>query len=129
MTRLVSGEPQALESDRAMRPQTLAEFVGQEQAKGNLKVFIDAARRRGEALDHVLLFGPPGLGKTTLAQSCPRWVNFAPPGPGAVQGRRPRAILTTSSRATSCSSTRSTGSARSWRRSSTRRWRTMCSTW
>uniref|UniRef100_UPI002897D20C Holliday junction branch migration DNA helicase RuvB n=1 Tax=Brevundimonas sp. TaxID=1871086 RepID=UPI002897D20C len=54
--------------DRALRPQTLSEFVGQSQAKGNLKVFIDAARGRGEALDHVLLFGPPGLGKTTLAQ-------------------------------------------------------------
>lgn len=69
MTRLVSGEPAAAEQyDRALRPQTLAEFVGQEQAKGNLKVFIEAARARGEALDHVLLFGPPGLGKTTLAQ-------------------------------------------------------------
>ena len=54
--------------DRALRPQTLSEFVGQSQAKGNLKVFIDAARGRAEALDHVLLFGPPGLGKTTLAQ-------------------------------------------------------------
>src|SRR6478672_876221 len=69
MTRLVSGEPAPAEPpDRALRPQTLSEFVGQEQAKGNLKVFIDAARGRGEALDHVLLFGPPGLGKTTLAQ-------------------------------------------------------------
>ena len=55
-------------SDRALRPQTLAEFVGQPQAKANLKVFVDAARARGEAMDHVLLFGPPGLGKTTLAQ-------------------------------------------------------------
>ena len=67
--RIISPQPAPGETyDRALRPQTLSEFVGQEQAKGNLKVFIDAARARGEALDHVLLFGPPGLGKTTLAQ-------------------------------------------------------------
>ncbi|KQY85734.1 MULTISPECIES: Holliday junction branch migration DNA helicase RuvB [unclassified Brevundimonas] len=67
--RIVSADPAPGETyDRALRPQTLSEFVGQEQAKGNLKVFIDAARGRNEALDHVLLFGPPGLGKTTLAQ-------------------------------------------------------------
>ena len=67
--RIISPEPAPGEAyDRALRPQTLSEFVGQEAAKGNLKVFIDAARGRAEALDHVLLFGPPGLGKTTLAQ-------------------------------------------------------------
>lgn len=67
--RIISPQPAPGEaSDRALRPQTLSEFVGQEQAKGNLKIFIDAARARGESLDHVLLFGPPGLGKTTLAQ-------------------------------------------------------------
>jgi len=67
--RIISADATPGETyDRALRPQTLDEFVGQAQAKGNLKVFIDAARGRGESLDHVLLFGPPGLGKTTLAQ-------------------------------------------------------------
>ncbi|MCI0451526.1 MAG: Holliday junction branch migration DNA helicase RuvB [Candidatus Latescibacteria bacterium] len=54
-------------SDALLRPRKLEEFVGQSELKENLRVFIDAARQRGEALDHVLLYGPPGLGKTTLA--------------------------------------------------------------
>lgn len=54
--------------DRALRPQTFEDYVGQRKAKANLKVYVEAARGRAEALDHVLLFGPPGLGKTTLAQ-------------------------------------------------------------
>jgi Holliday junction DNA helicase RuvB len=66
------------EVDVHLRPQRLAEFIGQERARANLKVFIDAARARGDALDHVLLAGPPGLGKTTLAQIVSRelGVNF-----------------------------------------------------
>ena len=51
----------------SLRPKTLREYIGQEKAKGNLAVFIAAAKKRGESLDHVLLHGPPGLGKTTLA--------------------------------------------------------------
>ena len=54
--------------DAALRPKSLAEFVGQAGARENLRVFIEAAKARKEAMDHVLFFGPPGLGKTTLAQ-------------------------------------------------------------
>ncbi len=60
-----SSQEEALE--RALRPKLLDEYVGQEKARGQLEIFIEAAKRRAEALDHVLLFGPPGLGKTTLA--------------------------------------------------------------
>ncbi len=68
--RLISSEPASVQEEaleRALRPKALAEYVGQEKIRGQLSIFIEAARRRKEALDHVLLFGPPGLGKTTLA--------------------------------------------------------------
>ena len=55
------------EAEFSLRPKTLREYIGQEKAKGNLQVFIEAAKMRGEPLDHVLLYGPPGLGKTTLS--------------------------------------------------------------
>lgn len=56
------------DADRALRPQALDDFVGQHEARANLRVFIQSARMRGEAMDHALFYGPPGLGKTTLAQ-------------------------------------------------------------
>lgn len=66
--RLVAGMEQELDTwQYNLRPKKIAEYIGQEQVKNNLEVFIKAALGRGEALDHVLLFGPPGLGKTTLA--------------------------------------------------------------
>ena len=65
---LLSAARQAEDADAALRPKTLDEFVGQAAAKDNLRVFIQSARSRREAMDHVLFFGPPGLGKTTLAQ-------------------------------------------------------------
>ncbi len=73
--------PEPLENDsedRALRPQMLADFVGQAEARANLRVFIESARMRGKAMDHTLFHGPPGLGKTTLAQIVARelGVNF-----------------------------------------------------
>ncbi len=65
--RLVSGQRRDGD-DAALRPRSLSEFIGQESARANLKVFIEAAKKRGEPLDHVLFAGPPGLGKTTLSQ-------------------------------------------------------------
>lgn len=66
--RLVSTTKDVLENEElSLRPKKLSEYIGQDKVKENLKVYIDAAKKRGEALDHVLLYGPPGLGKTTLS--------------------------------------------------------------
>ena len=53
--------------ENSLRPKTLDEYIGQDKIKENMKIYIEAAKKRGEALDHVLLYGPPGLGKTTLS--------------------------------------------------------------
>ncbi|MDW6021903.1 Holliday junction branch migration DNA helicase RuvB [Mesorhizobium sp. BAC0120] len=76
--RLISSEKRSEDADAPLRPQSLDEFIGQKAARENLKVFVEAAKTRGEALDHVLFVGPPGLGKTTLAQIMARelGVNF-----------------------------------------------------
>jgi Holliday junction DNA helicase RuvB len=96
--RLVT--PERREEDLAetsLRPQRLSEFIGQQQARANLSIFIDAARARNEALDHVLFVGPPGLGKTTLAQIVARelGVNFrATSGPVIAKAGDLAALLT-----------------------------------
>lgn len=95
--RMVTREERTDDVDSHVRPQALSEFVGQSKAKDNLRVFIEAAKRRGEALDHVLFAGPPGLGKTTLAQIMARelGVNFrATSGPVIAKAGDLAALLT-----------------------------------
>jgi holliday junction DNA helicase RuvB len=96
--RLVTAERRDEDAaDTSLRPQRLSEFVGQQQARSNLAVFIEAARTRREALDHVLFVGPPGLGKTTLAQIVARelGVNFrATSGPVIAKAGDLAALLT-----------------------------------
>ena len=97
-TRLVSAERREDDlAEASLRPQKLGEFIGQEKARANLEIFIKAARARNEALDHVLFVGPPGLGKTTLAQIVARelGVNFrATSGPVISKAGDLAALLT-----------------------------------
>jgi Holliday junction DNA helicase RuvB len=96
-SRIITPEKRGEDLDTTLRPQRLDEFVGQAAARANLKVFIEAARNRGEALDHVLFVGPPGLGKTTLAQIMAKelGVNFrATSGPVIAKAGDLAALLT-----------------------------------
>jgi len=95
--RLVTPDTTLQDAEASLRPQVLMDFVGQAQARANMQVFIDAAKARGEALDHVLFVGPPGLGKTTLAQIVSRELgaNFrATSGPVIAKAGDLAALLT-----------------------------------
>ncbi|MEQ8545070.1 MAG: Holliday junction branch migration DNA helicase RuvB [Roseitalea porphyridii] len=95
--RLISADKRDEDLDTSLRPRTLDDFTGQAAARANLKVFIEAAKKRGEALDHVLFVGPPGLGKTTLAQIMAQelGVNFrATSGPVIAKAGDLAALLT-----------------------------------
>ncbi|WP_349362713.1 MAG: Holliday junction branch migration DNA helicase RuvB [Roseitalea porphyridii] len=95
--RLISADRREEDLDTSLRPRTLDDFTGQAAARANLKVFIEAAKKRGEALDHVLFVGPPGLGKTTLAQIMAQelGVNFrATSGPVIAKAGDLAALLT-----------------------------------
>jgi holliday junction DNA helicase RuvB len=95
--RLIDAEKRGEDAEGSLRPQTLDDFTGQAEARANLKIFIEAAKARGEALDHVLFVGPPGLGKTTLAQIMAKelGVNFrATSGPVIAKAGDLAALLT-----------------------------------
>ncbi len=104
--------PEEAQFERQLRPRTFAEYVGQEQTVASLRVSVEAAKLRHECVDHVLLYGPPGLGKTTLA--------------GIITNEMGTTLVTTSGPA--IERTRSIACLAWWRSCSIQRWRTLPST-
>ena len=132
--RLVSaaGSEEDRQFEAGLRPRRLADFTGQTRLKENLRIAIDAARKRGEAMDHVLLYGPPGLGKTTLASIIAQELEVAFHADFGSRAAEEAGSVGDSerdpARARCSSSTKFTGCCPTWRRCSTRRSRISIST-